>query len=120
MTKLELELISQDFKKQIKTNDEINSIHLLQYHLKKHPFSISDYENFLDEKYRSYINGKELRDYDYACDTKVYLKSLSFKKIPRIFLQTLIKHKKNLMDELSLTNNEYDELMILSLGTYKS
>ena len=74
-----------------------------------------------DELFKKALNFRdehitEVEDFETACDTKVYLRTLSFRKIPKKFLETLIIHKSKLMSELDLTNNEYDELMILALG----
>lgn len=115
-SKQQLGSLKSDFNKQIKSADEISYFGLLNYDKEQSPFSISDYENYLDEKYKAYVHGTKIEDFDTACDTQVYLRTLSFRKIPKKFLETLLIHKSKLMDELELTNNEYDELMMLALG----
>jgi hypothetical protein len=116
LSRQQLGSLKHDFNEQIDTNDEFSYYGLLNYDKEGAHFSIKDYDNYLDEKYKSMVKGEEIEDYASACDTKVYLRTLSFRKIPKKFIKTLLLHKSKLMSELDLTNNEYDELMILALG----
>ncbi len=108
--------IMKDFKSQVGPDIEISPFDLMNYDSKKLFPEINGYQVYENQKYQSFLHGETLFDPNYACKTKFYFRSLSRRKEAKIFMDTLLSHKSRLMRELELTNNEYDELMVLSLG----
>jgi hypothetical protein len=77
---------------------------------------VNSFKIYSAQKYQSFLYDEELFDPNYACETKFYFRSLSGREDAKQFINTLLAHKAPLMRELELSNNEYDELMLLSLG----
>ncbi len=108
--------LMRDFKAQVGPEIQISFIDLLNYNFKGPSLNTGDFNIYRNEKYHSFLADEKLDDSKSACKTRFYYRSLTQRKDAKIFMKTLIEHKANLMDVLNLTNNEYDELMILSLG----
>ncbi|MBC98237.1 MAG: hypothetical protein CME63_10830 [Halobacteriovoraceae bacterium] len=73
-------------------------------------------ESYANLKYQAFLYDEAIDNPHYACETRFYYRSLSRRSEAKEFIETLLEHKSKLMDILELTNNEYDELMQLSLG----
>lgn len=83
---------------------------------KRTQFTLDDYENYFAQKYSYHRVGMEFPDYDRACPVKVYIPGLSRLKKARLFLETLIKEKAQLMKELNISNNTYNEFLATAMG----
>ena len=114
--KHDFDYIMRDFQAQVGAGIAFEPKDILNYTPKTMAPDANDYEIYESEKYRSFLEGEKLRDSKTACDTRFYYRSLSRRKDALVFIKTLLNHKPNLMNILRLTNNEYDELMVLSLG----
>lgn len=109
--------LMRDFEKQVGLDIKPHPDDIVNYNYKDpSPPAFNGFKVYSSEKYKSFLSGKALKDSEEACDTRFYSRSLSRRKEALIFIKTLLRHKPQLMDELNLSNNEYDELMLLSLG----
>ena len=108
--------LMDDFEKQVGDDIQINPIDLVNYNYKAPSLDLGQYKVYRTKKYQAFLNNESVRDSKTACDTKFYFRSLSRRTEAQKFVDTLLHHKPRLMEELRLTNNEYDELMLLSLG----
>ena len=80
------------------------------------PLLIEGFSEYFSSKNYLMLRGQLLDDYNNSCETKAYVRSFSMRKIAREFLETLLNEKSKLMRELSITNNEYNEMMALAVG----
>ncbi len=109
--------LMRDFEKQVGPVIKPDPFDLVNYNYKSNQeYNFDGYKVYRGEKYRSFITDEPMIDSKQACDTRFYSRSLSRRKDAFKFMQTLLEHKPKLMEELNLSNNEYDELMLLSLG----
>ncbi len=111
-----LKIIKDDFSKQISPFVDVNAIDIINYNPKGEGLNLSNWEDYYYEKHQAMLRGESFESPDNICETRLYLRSLSSNEIPKVFVRTLIDHKEKLMRTLRLSNNDYDELMALSLG----
>jgi len=108
--------IINDFHKQVGLESIDPDFEFLN---KKHFVPIQTDEGFTEyfsSKRHAYFNKEVLEDHQNACEIRPYVQLISHKKTARKYVDTLVFHKAKLMKELSLTNNEYNELMALAVG----
>jgi hypothetical protein len=108
--------LMNDFSSQLESHHTIDLNNILNYDVKRTNYKLDEYQNFFADKFKLSLKNELPKDHRKACKLKLYLKGLSVKLIPREFINTLIKEKENLMEELNLTNNEYNELFIIAIG----
>jgi hypothetical protein len=108
--------LMNDFKEQVRIENNFSLEELLNYNYKKSHLKLGKLQDYFALKYKSFLKNFSIKDSNQACQTLFYHPSLSRRTEVKIFIDTLLKHKSNLMSELNLTNNEYNELMVLALG----
>lgn len=103
-----------DLKKQ--EEELTNILELIHYSNRRTQFTLKDYENYFGDKYDAHRKGEVFKSADTPCSLKVIVPGLTNSKKALKYLQTLINHKANLMEDLQLTNNVYNELAALAMG----
>lgn len=81
-------------------------------------YEFSDRRNYQLSKRKALVAGKELQDYQSACEIDVFMNDIerSHKSVEKRFIQALAEHKSAIMQDLKWSNNHYNEMAILALG----